>query len=491
MPTILIVDDDVIISTRLEELLGFIGYDVVGVASSGEDGVEKARKLNPDLILMDIVMPGGMDGIDAAGEIKAELDIPVIFLTGHAEERLVERAKVVEPLGYILKPFQESQIKAAIDVALYKKDMERRLKETQHELERKVEKLERIEKELRASQLWLNSIFNSLDEAVLVITPDRKLVNINEAAQRMFGYSAEELSNSSTEVLHIDHDHFVEFGKKIQEAFDTGKNAGFEFQGRRKNGEIFPTEHTVTLLRDDDGETAGMVSVIRDITDRKLAEEELRLVSSSLLTVQERERKRISLELHDEVGQSLVVLKLQLRSIQGRLEEGQTGLRSDCQAIQAYIVRLIENIRRICKDLTPGILDDLGLTAGIYWLVENVLESHDMDTSVDITNIDMLLTNEQQLLVFRIFQEAFTNMVRHSLASHASIVIKKQVGEISFVIEDDGKGFDVKKATGRDFTKKGMGLGAMEERARMLGGSVNIWSQRELGTRIEFWVPID
>jgi len=276
MPRILIVDDDVIISMRLEELLGSMGYDVVDVASSGKEGVEMAKKLNPDLILMDIVMPGEMDGIDAAEKIREDLDIPVIFVTGHAKERFIERAKLVEPFGYILKPFQESQIKAAIDIALYKKGMDRRLQETHRELERKVEQLKLTEKELKASQLWLNSIFNSLDEAVFVLTPDRRLVNINKAAEKMFGITKEELENSSTEILHVDHDHFVKLGKKIQEAFDSGKTANFEFQSRRKNGEIFPTDHTVTVLRGDDGEPSGIVSVVRDITDRKLAEEALR-----------------------------------------------------------------------------------------------------------------------------------------------------------------------------------------------------------------------
>ena len=155
-----------------------------------------------------------------------------------------------------------------------------------------------------------------------------------------------------------------------------------------------------------------------------------------------------------------------------------------------HIVGLIGQIRRICRDLSPVILDDLGLTAGIRWLVENALKSHDIDTSLDIANIDKLLTSEQELLVFRIFQETFTNIVRHSCASHTSIAIKKQGGEISLVIADNGMGFDVKEAMGRDFTKRGMGLSAMEERAWMLGGSVNIWSERESGTKLEFRVPI-
>jgi len=228
-----------------------------------------------------------------------------------------------------------------------------------------------------------------------------------------------------------------------------------------------------------------------EIEERKHAEEELRLVSSSLLKAQERERKRISLELHDELGQSLLALKLQISFIEKGLEEGQAELRSDCQAMLDQIVGLIGHVRRICKDLSPVILDDLGLTAGIRWLVENALKSHDIDTSLDIVNIDKLLTNEQQLLVFRIFQETFTNIVRHSCSSLTSIIIRKQGGEISFVIEDNGKGFDVKEAMGRDLAKRGMGLSSMEERAWMLGGSVNIWSQRDLGTRIEFRVRIE
>ncbi|MDI6884971.1 MAG: response regulator [archaeon] len=129
MYKILVVDDEVVITTQLEERLTSIGYEVVGRASSGESAIKMARFLRPDLILMDIVMPGKLDGIDAAETIKAELDIPVIFLTAYADDKYVERAKSIEPSGYIVKPFHESEIKAAIEVALYRKDSERRLRE--------------------------------------------------------------------------------------------------------------------------------------------------------------------------------------------------------------------------------------------------------------------------------------------------------------------------------------------------------------------------
>ena len=131
MAKILIVDDEAYVSTQLEERLISMGYDVVGRASSGETSIDMAKSLHPDLILMDIVMPGKIDGIAAAEIIKEEVDIPVVFLTGYAEDQFIERAKSVEPFGYIVKPFQEREIKATIEVAIYKKEMERRLCESE------------------------------------------------------------------------------------------------------------------------------------------------------------------------------------------------------------------------------------------------------------------------------------------------------------------------------------------------------------------------
>ncbi len=134
----------------------------------------------------------------------------------------------------------------------------------------------RLETALKESELWMKSIFNSLDESVLVVTPDRKIVNVNGATEKIFAYSPAELINRSTEVLHVDYEHYLEFGRRINEAFDRGKSANFEFRIKRKNGEIFPSEHTVSLLKNDKGDAIGIVSIVRDITDRKHAEEALR-----------------------------------------------------------------------------------------------------------------------------------------------------------------------------------------------------------------------
>ena len=139
MQRIVIADDEIIIATQIEECLRSNGYDVVGIASSGVDAVEMALDLKPDLMLMDIVMPGELDGISAAAKINDALHLPVIFLTAYADEEMIQRAKPIGPYAYVLKPLQERQLLAAIEIALHKNIMQQKLKEAKEELEQRVE----------------------------------------------------------------------------------------------------------------------------------------------------------------------------------------------------------------------------------------------------------------------------------------------------------------------------------------------------------------
>ncbi len=139
MQRIVIADDEIIIASQIEECLRSNGYDVVGIAPSGEDAVEMALDLKPDLMLMDIVMPGKLDGISAAAKINDALHLPVIFLTAYADEEMIQRAKPIGPYAYVLKPLQERQLLAAIEIALHKNIMQQKLKEAKEELELRVE----------------------------------------------------------------------------------------------------------------------------------------------------------------------------------------------------------------------------------------------------------------------------------------------------------------------------------------------------------------
>jgi len=233
------------------------------------------------------------------------------------------------------------------------------------------------------------------------------------------------------------------------------------------------------------------------ITERQRAEEalrqsekQLRSLSFQLLTAQEAERRRLSGELHDELGQALTVIKLQLSRIERNLKRDQGPLREDCKYTLQYIDRVIENVRRLSCDLSPFILEDLGLPAALRWMANEFTKHHQIQVSLDLPDTDHLLSEQAQIIIYRIFQEMLTNIVKHAQASRVSIAVQKEEGMLSFGVEDDGKGFDMKQYEVKKVTEKGLGLTTMKERVRMLAGSLNIWSQEGEGTRITFRIPI-
>lgn len=157
MSKLLIVEDEAITGLQLEETLESMGFEVVGRAMSGKEAVSLAKKHKPDLILMDIVMPGGMNGIQATKKIQAKSDIPVIFITAHEDEKWLEQAKSLQTLGYILKPFNDYQVKATVEIALTRIELERRLKESESALKTERNRLEEMIQE-RTEELSIKTM---------------------------------------------------------------------------------------------------------------------------------------------------------------------------------------------------------------------------------------------------------------------------------------------------------------------------------------------
>ena len=232
-------------------------------------------------------------------------------------------------------------------------------------------------------------------------------------------------------------------------------------------------------------------SLVKANEKLKESENRLRFLSSRLLTAQERERKRISMELHDELGQAMMVLKLHLRSIQKQLGENQKAIKEDFEQSYLYVEGITENIRRISRDLSPSILEDLGLSAALKWLIDDAARHYHIESSVKMDDIQNLFSQEKEIIIFRIFQEALTNIGKHANATNFLITIEKQDSRVLFIVEDGGKGFDVKRLFAENATERGLGLSAMHERARMLEGSLDIWSQENKGTRITLICPIN
>jgi signal transduction histidine kinase len=206
---------------------------------------------------------------------------------------------------------------------------------------------------------------------------------------------------------------------------------------------------------------------------------------------QERERERISRDLHDELGQSLLVLKLQIRQIARQLSEEKPDIQKECQEALANFDQLIENIRRLSRDLSPTILKDLGLSMALQRLIENFANVHSIQRDLKfLPELDNFFPQETQLNIYRLFQESLTNIGKYAQASNLKVAITRNDGEISFLIEDDGLGFEVEEVLGSELIKRGLGLAAMEERVRMMGGALEINSKKGQGTKILFSVPI-
>ncbi len=145
---IMLVEDEIIVAADVKYRLENMGYDVSGIVDTGEEAIEKAGEKRPDLILMDIVLKGEMDGIEAAQRIREDYDIPIIYLTAYSDEKTLQRAKVTEPFGYVLKPFEDREIQSAIEMAIYKHKMEQKLKESEEKYRKLVEKFLKVSTEI-------------------------------------------------------------------------------------------------------------------------------------------------------------------------------------------------------------------------------------------------------------------------------------------------------------------------------------------------------
>lgn len=227
--------------------------------------------------------------------------------------------------------------------------------------------------------------------------------------------------------------------------------------------------------------------------EKELRESEkmLRSLSSELLKAQEKERRRLSNEIHDELGQRLALLKHRLRSIKREVGDHQPSLLKECEETSRFIDETIVSVRRLSRDLSPSILEDLGLSAALQWLLDSFSERHSIQMSFDVEGIDGLFSQETQTHLYRISQEALTNIGRHAEASRVCFAVQKNENHVSFVVEDNGKGFNVAQIRSRLPHEKGMGLAAMAERARMFGATFHISSILGEGTRISLKIPLE
>jgi signal transduction histidine kinase len=240
-------------------------------------------------------------------------------------------------------------------------------------------------------------------------------------------------------------------------------------------GIVQATASTIHLLRMERGTIAHLIEV-------SAARQELRDLSAKLVTTQESERRNLSRELHDAVGQSLSAVQFELHDLAVVLGEGQNPLRSRVNRIRELVESSLAMIRNMARLLRPTMLDDLGLAAALEGLARDISRSTGVRISVEAVNLSEELPDEHKICLFRIAQEALNNVCRHANADSVEIALETSGGQVCMAIADDGRGF-------RSGHAKGLGLIGMQERVESLGGTLAILSGPGQGTRIEVALP--
>ncbi|MHC4266906.1 MAG: ATP-binding response regulator [Planctomycetota bacterium] len=254
---ILIVEDDRIVAEGTKRSLKRLGFNVSGIVSYGEKAVESIKECDPDLVLMDIMLKGEMNGIQATDQIHTQFDIPVVYLTAYTDEDVLNRAKITEPFGYIVKPFEERELNTTIEIALYKHKMETKLKE---------------------SKAWLSTTLRSIGDAVIVNDTKGNITFINSVAETFTGWSQEEVVGKPlTDIYKIINEQTREhIEKSFAKAIRNGSVVGLENNTIliTKDGKEIPIDYSVSAIRDEKENVTGIVLVFRDISERKHAEKE-------------------------------------------------------------------------------------------------------------------------------------------------------------------------------------------------------------------------
>jgi PAS domain S-box-containing protein len=326
------------------------------------------------------------------------------------------------------------------------------------------------------STAWYEVLFNGTHDAIFILDCEGGLVEVNSSASRISGYDLSELLQIDFTSLFIEPDRntYLKFFSRVL----NGETIVAELPIRRKDGRIIDGELSNKRLILDD--IKYVMVVVRDITRLRKAKEALRKLTFHTEKVREDERSRIALDLHDDLGQKLTALKMDIAWLKPRIQTDEVKIISKTDEMLYLIDDTIKTVQRICSELRPGILYDLGLPAAIEWFLGNFSKNTGIETVANIVPEEMEIEERLAVILYRIIQEAMTNVARHSQADMVSVSLIKTNERIKLTVRDNGVGISEEVIN----SPGSFGLFGMRERAKVCGGEVTIKGLKGRGTSV-------
>ena len=512
---------DLSLERVLETLLDFLGklvpYDSANVMLNNGNSqfivsalrryevfqdVEKTRfavldaKTNPLLQRMcltkqSVIVPDthrepGWQWVNGAGHVRNWIGVPLV-----ASGKLIGFYSVDKATPFF---FQAEHVRLAETLAarVASAIQNAQLEQSQHyvaELEERIAERKRAEVALRESEERYRELFENARDAIYVHDLEGNYTRVNRATETLTGYERDEIVGHNfadfVAAEHVRYGHKSFYAKLAKQ----GETA-FEIDVITKDGRRVPVEVRSRAIYEN-GVMVGVQGTARDITERKLAQDALQMFSRQLIEAQEDERRRISRELHDQIGQILTAVKMNLYTVQKfcTLPEAGTYVKDNIEAVDEAL-RLV---RDLSVDLRPPILDDLGLVTALHWYVGRYSKRRGLNVEViiDLPDHNERFSRERETACFRIAQQALSNIARHAQANHIQVKLAKDENTLVLTVKDDGVGFNVESLRKRGRRTATLGLVSMQERAHAVGGKVDIESARSRGTEVRFTLPLD
>jgi PAS domain S-box-containing protein len=513
---ILMVDDQPAKLLSYEVMLGGLGENLIK-ANSAKEALEALLKNDVAVVLMDVSMPE-LDGFQLAAMIRqhprfqrtAIIFVSAVHLTDLDQLKGYEHGAV----DYISVPVVPELLRAKVRVfaELHRKtrqletlnrELEQRVLERTEELAGKAELLLQLNMELVGKNQELDAIVSTAPDVIFSSQGDGSYEYVSDRFHEYAGTS----EDSGQGVRWLEHVHAddVDRTKAIwTRSVQSGGSYEAEYRLRSKDGTYRWFRSRAVPIRDQQGQIVKWYGTCSDIHDSKLLEQsirdnaaelekmvdrrtdELRRLSVRLMTMQDQERRRLARDLHDGLGQELAVAKMVLDKVILR-KSAQPPDESWIQA-SSIVDRAIQQVRSMSHLLHPPLLDEVGLLSALSWYVEGLTKRSGIETSLDVRPAEFpRLAAEVETAVFRIVQEALTNVFRHSEASRVWITLSQKEGMIVVAVRDDGKGIG-KRVTELQPDSVGVGIGGMKQRAKEFGGELRLTNAHP-GTLVEVMIP--